>query len=588
MNYYLRRPVLAAIFASTACMASIPTASAGPFTDWLFGPFRQQPAVPVGAPQYVGPPLTGIPQTQAAWLPPAGYSTQWNRAAVTNYRPVTSLDPATGTTVTRMMPCTSYELQAQRVPMLSLRPVLGGYSYPQATRWPSLTAPYAGSTPVPSSMPLNGTSLNSIPTNGLQGSVAVQPNVSAYSSNYPAVPYASVPQYSASAPQYGPMMQYGATAPYTTSSSYAPVVTSYPTVPGATQATALMPTINMPNRPWPNYAPAAADTSIPSGSMFPIPAYSQPGTVPINTVPTNGAVAPVPAYPQTAYYSQPMPLAAPSVVPSTTLGTTQTWVNSGAPSYSQYGSVLPSVPVPYGVNPASDWGYGSGVPAPGLSAPLTNDWQPTLGAEPATNGALDGRNATQPTEDASRSNVADPESTQTPSLPRDRETESSAQGASMNRFPLRNLTRETMTSESKPMNDAAPVAPDLLPTQSTPADLHPIPAPKDFPEPKWNPGLLDVRDRTASVEPPVRKTVETFAVYQAPVHETFKPIQWTSAEIDVREPVVANRAFSASSDVPAASSMVQQPTRRNVGVRSETINQVRPANAVRLRPSTEK
>ncbi len=243
-----------------------------------------------GVPNTLGPAVSGIPQTQAAYLPTAGYASQWNRAPVTYYRPVTQLDPATGTTVTRMMPCTSYELQAQRVPMLTLHPTLG--SQLQANRWPSLAAPSAGSTPVPSSMPM--TTMNGLPTYGTSNRVPYAYSPNGWSNT------AMMPGTQGVVPATGPSASYNASYPATT---------------------------------WPS--PAAA-TAIPSGSMFPVPAYySSPTNYPYPT--TNGSVMGTPNG---------------SVMPSGTF-----------PTY-------PSVPNA-SVLPSANSNYPSTLPAPGWGAPAT-------------------------------------------------------------------------------------------------------------------------------------------------------------------------------------------------------------------------
>ena len=81
----------------------------------------------------------GIPQTVVAAMPTAGYDTQWLRTPVTYYRPVTQFDPNYGTTVTSLQPCTSYQYQAQRVPLTAPAPISSN-SY-AANRYPAINAP---------------------------------------------------------------------------------------------------------------------------------------------------------------------------------------------------------------------------------------------------------------------------------------------------------------------------------------------------------------------------------------------------------------------------------------------------------------
>ncbi len=189
-----------------------------------------------------------------------------------------------------MMPCTSYELQAQRVPMLTLHPTLG--SQLQANRWPSLAAPSAGSTPVPSSMPM--TTMNGLPTYGTSNRVPYAYSPNGWSNT------AMMPGTQGVVPATGPSASYNASYPATT---------------------------------WPS--PAAA-TAIPSGSMFPVPAYySSPTNYPYPT--TNGSVMGTPNG---------------AVMPSGTF-----------PTY-------PSVPNA-SVLPSANSNYPSTLPAPGWGAPAT-------------------------------------------------------------------------------------------------------------------------------------------------------------------------------------------------------------------------
>ena len=99
------------------------TSQAGPFADWWLNNHQagyQNSAIPVTSGYgsypynaYTGYPNTsyspilpaGLPQTSYGLLPTGGYASQYYRAPTTYYRPVTSLDPNTGTTVTSLQPC---------------------------------------------------------------------------------------------------------------------------------------------------------------------------------------------------------------------------------------------------------------------------------------------------------------------------------------------------------------------------------------------------------------------------------------------------------------------------------------------------
>lgn len=105
---------------------------------------------PVGTP--TGAPVTALPATPVAPLfPPTppqpsglsrffgsmfgtNYRTSYYRAPVTYYRPATTVDPVSGTTVTVQRPCTSYVQQVQRTPYSSLQ-------VPQHTAAPTYIQP---------------------------------------------------------------------------------------------------------------------------------------------------------------------------------------------------------------------------------------------------------------------------------------------------------------------------------------------------------------------------------------------------------------------------------------------------------------
>ena len=99
------------------------------------------PGLPLSVTTPQGAPVTALPTTQIASpftptqvQPRVGglgrffgslfgtnYRSSYYRAPVTYYRPVTSVDPVTGTTVTVQQPCTAYTQQLQRSPYSSLQ-----------------------------------------------------------------------------------------------------------------------------------------------------------------------------------------------------------------------------------------------------------------------------------------------------------------------------------------------------------------------------------------------------------------------------------------------------------------------------------
>ncbi len=60
-------------------------------------------------------------------LPTGSYQTTLNNVPTTYYRPVTTLDPNTGTTFTSLQPCTSYQQQVLRTPLLNPTPYYAAY-----------------------------------------------------------------------------------------------------------------------------------------------------------------------------------------------------------------------------------------------------------------------------------------------------------------------------------------------------------------------------------------------------------------------------------------------------------------------------
>jgi hypothetical protein len=107
-----------------------------------------------------------IPQTSVALLPTGSYQTTLNKVPTTYYRPVTTLDPNTGTTVTTLQPCTSYQQQVLRTPLIapttnSYYAAYGGYGAGVAA------APGQSTLSIPSTVGTSGlTSVNQIPSTG--------------------------------------------------------------------------------------------------------------------------------------------------------------------------------------------------------------------------------------------------------------------------------------------------------------------------------------------------------------------------------------------------------------------------------------
>lgn len=511
---------------SFATMAQ--SAHAGPWMDAILN--RQRPAYPVGPvpvtanyasvvsnygayaaqpPSATG--LTsipfGVPQTVAGYLPTATYDTAWNATPVTYYRPVTSFDPRTGTTVTSLQPCTSVQYQAQRVPLASPRPLLGEVGL-QANRWPGITGPgyypaglgYAAAYPGYQQIPSSGAPVASASL-GTSGVAMGMP-----ASSLPATTYQSPSVQPVTALMPAPVVSNVPTVPYPSTSSYPistyPAATAYPI--GTTYTN--------------SYPPAIVNSSGYGTSVLPPVSSVQPAT------------ATMPAYTSPAvssYYAPSMNNASPCAnglcpapssgsasVPTGSSGLQPSFGNvpsiPGAASVTPYGAPTYSSPVPTNtVPPTSTPGaILPGAPAtsyPSAPSNLSNPYLPQTNP-PAT--GLPGSAILPPSGLPS----GDPEATRQPSL----NNPSSAQRPATDVSPTLNQLSGGMlpkNSSRQPegwidqalMNrEPVPVPPTLRPTTSTETSRGGI-VPLDSPagidaKPRWNPNLLDADDPVAANE----------------------------------------------------------------------------------------
>lgn len=233
-------------------------------------------------------PWTGLPQTQMSLMPTAGYASQWNRAEVTYYRPVTTVNPATGQPITQLIPCTSYELQNQRVPVVTMKPGAAPATYPSPDRWPSLTAPsYGAATPVPTQ------NYQTIPANGATAVTGQQASYGTYA------PYQTNGAISPQAPSAGSMFSFPAPLP---------PASAIPSGWSGSSTTVAMPVspTNSPatNAPATNGAVYYAAPTAAAMSSWP-PATITPVPQPMMTQLPNGAVASAPGF-QSPVYAAPV------------------------------------------------------------------------------------------------------------------------------------------------------------------------------------------------------------------------------------------------------------------------------------------
>lgn len=297
-------------------------------------------------------PWTGLPQTQMSLMPTAGYASQWNRAEVTYYRPVTTVNPATGQPITQLIPCSSYELQNQRVPVVTMKPGAAPATYPSPDRWPSLTAPtYGAATPVPTQ------NYQTVPANGATAVVGQQANYGNYA------PYQGSNAISAQAPSAGSMFSFPAPLP---------AASAAPTGWGGTSNTVAMP-VSPSSVPATNgavYYGAPTPAAVPSWPQ----ATVAPVVQPMMTQLPNGAVASAPGF-QSPVYAAPM---MPSPVVSATAGTmpyvVPGTIGSGiSPATLSNGTI---------VAPAGAWSPASGTVLDSTWNPIPTAGQPAATEPP--------------------------------------------------------------------------------------------------------------------------------------------------------------------------------------------------------------
>lgn len=106
-------------------------AEAGPLLDWIRNrcrrnttptPMIAQNSMGLQPGQCMKTCMQTCSRTVVNYVPQTAFRTEYKQIPVTQYRPVTSTDPCTGCTVTCMRPCTTFTLQAQRVPYTTFRP----------------------------------------------------------------------------------------------------------------------------------------------------------------------------------------------------------------------------------------------------------------------------------------------------------------------------------------------------------------------------------------------------------------------------------------------------------------------------------
>jgi len=299
-----------------------PTAPAGTAMNSYYGSYGMLPP----SPGTLFP--AGLPQSSAAFFPTAAYDTRWQQTPVTYYRPVTQYDPNYGTTVTSLQPCTSYQYQAARVPLVAPS-TFGDQTY-SANRWPVANAPAyypqaalpVGSVPTASAYP----TFQQLPT---VGTPVIANRMNQASTGTSSGPSSTLPLATMSP----------SASTVVTANHIAPM--SVMAVPNAaTQATAWMPattTVPMPQVPITSAIPGTGT-----------PVYTVPATVPTTSLTPcpNGVCAPsIPGASSVIPLGPPtlMSPSSPSSLPSSA-STTPFLPSVTNPIYPNPGDINPVLP----------------------------------------------------------------------------------------------------------------------------------------------------------------------------------------------------------------------------------------------------
>ena len=112
---------------------------AGPILDWLFPNRAARRAARAGTITYRVPVSAYQNQQWSGYAPTTSYRTVWAPVPVTQYRPVSYVNPLSTSGAAALQPCSTYQWQARRVPYISYQPVGQANTYPIATTSPATT-----------------------------------------------------------------------------------------------------------------------------------------------------------------------------------------------------------------------------------------------------------------------------------------------------------------------------------------------------------------------------------------------------------------------------------------------------------------
>ena len=126
-----------AIVCVTSFTIGSSTCQAGPILDWLFPNRASRRAASNAGRLTYRIPVNAYQYNMSGYSPTTAYRSVWAPVPVTQYRPVGYVNPLSTGTQTNMLPCSSSEWQARRVPYTSYRPstLFSGGSGWQGGQW---------------------------------------------------------------------------------------------------------------------------------------------------------------------------------------------------------------------------------------------------------------------------------------------------------------------------------------------------------------------------------------------------------------------------------------------------------------------
>ncbi len=382
-NRYSNQQVVTASYPAIGSV-QLPYTSPLPYATVPYSPTQYATVMPTYSATVGSTPYTAgflpIPQTSAALLPTGSYQTTLNNVPTTYYRPVTTLDPNTGTTVTTLQPCTSYQQQVLRVPLLnpsSYYSAYGGYGSSWQNRYSSVTgqgiAASSGQSTLSIASDLNTKSyspVQQLPATGITMVPATNPVTTGY-----------IPQTSFVAPATSMQPTAVLSSPYT--SSYSSYTSNYPSLSSSSPPTSSSyvqadGSIVTPLGSYTSPIPNVANAPVTQPTFENTPTSIQPSAgIPVN--PYQSSIQSSTGNGYTSVLPETPVLPGNPAVPQSSLDSSNSWNSNSNPSALQYNNSNSTVPAPL-QDPAS-------VVPPSLS-PYSQSNQTDASAQPNQLGKL--------------------------------------------------------------------------------------------------------------------------------------------------------------------------------------------------------